>query len=67
MLNLTDPGILQAEKFGSRDALDCITQCEECGGLINKLYDSYCTDKKGNCFCGESCAMEHYGINIVEV
>lgn len=65
---MTHPDILAAERFGSRaDIEDCIIQCEECGDVKNKLYDSYCIDKKGNYFCCEECAIEYYGIRIVEV
>lgn len=68
MLNIEDPVISRTEKFGSRDDLeDCIVYCEECGEVKNRLYDSYYTDKRGNIFCGEGCAMEYYGIKIVEV
>lgn len=68
MLNLTDPRIEIAEKFGSRAELEnCILYCKECGEVKNSLYDDYYTDKKGNVFCCESCAMEHYGIRLVEV
>ncbi len=67
MLNCTDPGITRTETFGSRESFDCITQCEECGEVKNKLYDSYYTDKNGNCFCCESCAMDYHGIKLVEV
>lgn len=65
---MTHPDILKAERFGSReDFKNCILYCEECGEIRNKLYDSYYTDKKGNCFCCESCAMEYYGIRFMEV
>ena len=67
MFDIEDPVISRTEKFGSGEAFDCIAQCEECGEIKNKLYDSYYTDKNGNCFCCESCAMDHYGINLVEV
>lgn len=68
MPNLTAPWIENAEKFGSRECFDnCIVYCEECGDIKNKLYDSYYTDKNGNCFCCKSCAMDYYGINLVEV
>lgn len=65
---MTHPDILKAERFGSREDFEnCILYCEECGEIKNKLYDSYYTDKKGNAFCCESCAMDYHGIRLMEV
>lgn len=68
MFNLQHPEITRTERFGSRENFEnCIVYCEECGEIRNKLYDSYCTDRHGNNFCCESCAMDYYGIRLVEV
>ena len=64
---MTHPDILKAERFGSREDFEnCILYCEECSKIRNKLYDSYYTDKQGNTFCCESCAMEYHGIRFME-
>lgn len=67
-MELTHPEILKAERLGSRAEIGSIVvHCERCSEKINTLYDSYCQDKQGNVFCCETCAMEHYGIKLVEV
>ncbi len=65
---MTHPDILKAEKFGSRNEIgDCIIFCAECGDIKNKLYDEYYTDKDGNSFCCESCAVDYHGIRQMGV
>ena len=67
MFDFNAPEIDRTMKFGSRDVFDVVTCCAECGDEINTLYSSRYTDKYGNVFCNEECAMQHYGIRLVEV
>ncbi len=68
MFNVEDPVISRTEKFGSRAELENpVLYCKECGELKNSLYDDYYTDKRGNAFCCEACAIKYYGIRLVEV
>lgn len=61
MLNLTHPEILRAERFGSRDVLNC--RCTYCDSEIDED-DDYIFDVFGRCFCGEECKDNYYGIGV---
>lgn len=56
MLSLTHPEILRAERFGSRDVLNC--RCTYCDSKIDED-DDYIFDRFGRCFCSEGCQDKH--------
>ena len=58
MLSLTHPEILRAERFGSRDVLNC--RCTYCDSEIDED-DDYIFDFPGTVFCSEECLDKHRG------
>lgn len=67
MFALTDPKILEAERFGGgkEPSKKIIGVCEHCGVDLDCGFE-YVEDYLGNKFCDEDCFKDFYGFRIKE-
>lgn len=63
-MGITHPDIVNMERFGTLNIPEQ-AYCYRCDELIHLERDTHYIDKSGRVFCSLGCAMNQYGIEVV--